>query len=63
MTSLCTFQIFLKVAEETGVDADPDGGEGEPPEDRGKTQVDTGKLKPFLFAEIHHYMKQQPERS
>lgn len=46
--SICTFQIFLKVAEETGVDADPErGGEEEPPEDR-----DTGKLKPFLFAQI-----------
>ncbi|XP_060734060.1 phospholipid-transporting ATPase ABCA1 isoform X1 [Tachysurus vachellii] len=27
-------EIFLKVAEETGVDADPEGGEEEPPEDR-----------------------------
>lgn len=40
---MCIFQIFLKVAE-TGVDVDPEGGEGEPVED-----PESGKLKPFFY--------------
>ncbi|KAK2868971.1 hypothetical protein Q7C36_000842 [Tachysurus vachellii] len=37
-------EIFLKVAEETGVDADPEGGEEEPPEDRDADANETDPL-------------------
>ncbi|MCJ8737839.1 hypothetical protein PDJAM_G00028690 [Pangasius djambal] len=37
-------EIFLKVAEETGVDADPEGSEGELPEDRDTDANETDPL-------------------
>ncbi|XP_047666267.1 phospholipid-transporting ATPase ABCA1 isoform X2 [Tachysurus fulvidraco] len=37
-------EIFLKVAEETGVDADPEGGEEEAPEDRDADANETDPL-------------------
>ncbi|GAA6102437.1 phospholipid-transporting ATPase ABCA1 isoform X2 [Tachysurus ichikawai] len=37
-------EIFLKVAEETGVDADPEGGEEEAPEDRDTDANETDPL-------------------